>query len=705
MHKRSRVLVVGGGPVGLSTALLLEKVFNVPTRIVERKRSPTQHPQAHFMNLRTMEVFYATIPAFHDRLLAQAASSKLWRDFIYCTGFGKDREIARIDQFGPCIPRGINDNGNSNGEDLRKSLSALSPTQFLHLPQNRFETILNDFLEENGSFVDRGVELESLKLPTDILSAPEVTLRHLDSNKLEHRSYDYVVGADGAHSLVRQLCDIDMIGTNNLQSIANVHFTSKALLEAARENPAMLYFMFNKKVVGVLIAHDLNKGEWVLQIPYFPPQESIPWDFSPAQCRDIVHSMLPVNVTVDADDIKILSVGHWHMGLRVAKQYDAGNQRVFLVGDAAHQFPPAGGFGMNTGLQDAHNLAWKLGLAIQVNDRDSTVGLDAAVFLKSYGRERRLIAQSNSQLSLRNVARTMKIPRALNLSYDNAQTLSKFINSTPLHFFSLHTQRAIAKQIMQVGKLHLGLFDEAKKAGGIGSSLGNWMRASVQDIVTRRQTLSMLFYHFDIGFSYDTISWSARAKYLMKDSALDKSAEFDTEVGCGGSIIYSPTFRVGERFPHFWCNYDNAKVSSHDMMRIVLQTKNVAKDVSNVQFVLVVGRRDAAKIISSCLFPASPAVKKYVSLVVLLSGADTGLEKIDDAVAEAKRVSTFNSILLWQVIEDESDNKAWATFMESKAVALVRPDGHIGALWKSEELDVITGELLTQSIHRAVQLT
>lgn len=64
-----------------------------------------------------------------------------------------------------------------------------------------------------------------------------------DTNTLEEASYDYVVGADGAHSLVRQLCGIDMVGTRNLQSIANVHFTSKALSEAARENPAMLYFV------------------------------------------------------------------------------------------------------------------------------------------------------------------------------------------------------------------------------------------------------------------------------------------------------------------------------------------------------------------------------------------------------------------------------------------------------------------------------
>ena len=75
--RKPRVLVVGGGPVGLATACMLEKLYDVPTRVIERQRRPTGHPQAHFLNLRTMEVLYATMPAFHDRLLAYAAPSAL----------------------------------------------------------------------------------------------------------------------------------------------------------------------------------------------------------------------------------------------------------------------------------------------------------------------------------------------------------------------------------------------------------------------------------------------------------------------------------------------------------------------------------------------------------------------------------------------------------------------------------------------------
>ncbi|KAG7386394.1 hypothetical protein PHYPSEUDO_000323 [Phytophthora pseudosyringae] len=707
--QKPRVLVVGGGPVGLATAFMLEKLYNVPTRVVERQRSPTSHPQAHFINLRTMEVIYAAMPEFHDRLLAQAAPSVLWRDYVYCTGMGKAREIARVDQFGPCIPRDTVEQATANGDSLRKSLAALSPTQFLHFPQNRFETLLDEFLAENDVRVERGVELEGLKLPTDGCATPEVTLRHLDTNRLEQESYDYVVGADGAHSLVRQLCGIDMAGTRNLQSIANVHFTSKALSEAARENPAMLYFVFNKDVVGILIAHDLNQGEWVFQIPFFPPQESIPWDFSTAQCKEIVRHILPKNAKVSDDDINILSAGQWRMGARVAKQYDAGKQRVFLVGDAAHQFPPAGGFGMNTGLQDTHNLVWKLALAIQAKAENTTAGaggIDTQTLLKSYGRERQLIAKTNTQFSLSNVARTMKIPQALNVSHDNAQTLAKIINSAPMQLLPLHAQREIAQRIMRVGKMPLGLLDEAKDAGGAGSALGDRMRASVQDIVTRRKALGMMFYHFDIGFSYDAPSWAARAKKLMADPALDESVQFRTEVGDGDGITYSPAFRVGERFPHFWCtSEENVKVSTYDMMLLAVQSDKSSEEVGNVQFVLVVGGRDAAELISACSSPASPTVAKHVTLVVLRSSADGDSAKADAAIAEAQKSSPFGSVLSWQVVEVENDDKAWGSFMGSKAAALVRPDGHVGALWETDDLADLSGAALTQSIQQAVQLS
>uniref|UniRef100_M4BTG6 FAD-binding domain-containing protein n=1 Tax=Hyaloperonospora arabidopsidis (strain Emoy2) TaxID=559515 RepID=M4BTG6_HYAAE len=634
---------------------MLEKLYDVPTRVIERQRRPTGHPQAHFLNLRTMEVLYATMPAFHDRLLAYAAPSAL--------GWAKLERLRALTS----IPRDTVQEAVAAGDSLRTSLKALSPTQFLHFPQNRFETLLDTFLAENEVQIERGIELEELVLPSDgsAMQQAQVTLRRLDTNTLEEGSYDYVIGADGAHSLVRQLCGIDMVGSSNLQSIANVHFTSKALSKAARENPAMLYFV----------------------------------------CKEIICRVLPKNVKVSDNDINILSAGQWRMGARVAKQYDAGKQRVFLVGDAAHQFPPAGGFGMNTGLQDAHNLVWKLALAIQKNSEyPSADRVDSRALLQSYGRERLQIAKINTQVSLRNVARIMKIPQALHVSHDHAQMLAKFINSAPMQLLPLRAQREIAQQIMRVGKMPLGLLDEAENVDGPGSMLGSRMRGRVQDIVTHRKSIGMLFYHFDIGYSYDARSWAARAKKLMEDTALDRSAEFRTENGVGDDTIYSPTFRVGERFPHFWCTCNGAKVSTHDMTRLAMQESSSDEGTKNVQFVLVVGGLYAAQVTHLCSTPTAPEVAKHVSLVFLRSCADGNSAQVDTAIAKAQTSLVFNSVLSWQVDQEES-NEIRASFVDSHVAALVRPDGHIGALWKAGGSDVITGTMLMQSMQQAVELS
>ncbi|TYZ62433.1 hypothetical protein PybrP1_008675 [[Pythium] brassicae (nom. inval.)] len=696
-----RVLVVGGGPVGLATGYLLDRVFGVPTRVVERQEQPTTHPQAHFLNLRTMEVLLAAAPAFHDRLLASAAPSDLWRDYIYCTGF-------------------------------------------LHFPQNRFEAMLSEFLRESGMHVERGVELVDLKVRAG--DRPSVSLRHWHvpttsqlrhvgaSHETEHAAFDFVIGADGASSLVRQLCGVDMAGALNLQSIVNVHFTSKALSEAARENPAMLYFVFNKDVIGVLIAHDLSRGEWVFQIPFFPPQESVERDFSTRQCLDLIKRILPTDaggqqhVATD-DDAQILSVGQWRMSARVAKQFDV-RRRVFLVGDAAHQFPPAGGLGMNTGVQDAHNLAWKLALAIQQQDAAATAfptaaaaaaaatttttttkdAVDAPALLRSYERERQHVAKLNTQLSLRNVERTMKVPNALNVSHHNAKLLTQLVNAAPLRFLPLQLQRDAVQGIMKVGKAPLALLD-----GGAASAVGGFMRAQVQRLVAARASLGMLFYHFDVGFSYATSSgWGERAKALMQDPALDRSALFEAAAAAAapesreaapraGDLVYTPRFCVGERFPHFWValpardaergagmggGHGDAALERRESTLVLgrrvmeLQRHDA---LGSVLFLLVVDSTRLQDADGSWLLEGdaearggSSLLKQHVALVVL--DDDSGSEQAARSQTLCEG-DAFASVHRWRIAADAPSRSKWREFRARHSAALVRPDGHVGFLW------------------------
>ncbi|KAF1327967.1 Polyketide hydroxylase, partial [Globisporangium splendens] len=664
------VLVVGGGPVGLAMGYMLENVFGVRTRIVERQMQPTTHPQAHFLNLRTMEVLQTVMPGFHDQLLAHAAPSELWRDYIYSTGVGNVREFARIDQFGPCIPR-----ASSSGTSLLNALDSISPTQFLHFPQNRFEAMLSNFLAQSGMHVERGMELVDLKVADD--EGVNVRLCNTKSNELEQARFDYVIGADGAHSLVRQLCDIDMAGALNLQSIVNVHFTSKALSAAAKENPAMLYFVFNADVIGVLIAHDLKRDEWVFQIPYFPPQERLDLDFSAKKCHQIIRHVLPLHQRgrVAADDATILSVGQWRMSARVAKQYDV-QRKVFLVGDAAHQFPPAGGLGMNTGIQDAHNLAWKLALEIQQQQQNElSTRVNTSTLLRSYETERQHIAKLNTQLSLRNVERTMKIPNALNVSHNNAKLLAKLVNSAPLRYLPLPMQRDFIQNIMKVGKAPLGLLDAASNV------IGDHMRRQVQQIVEARTSLGMLFYHFDIGFSYKASEWGPRAKQLMQDPALDQSALFEP-LRSGRSDenrIFTPEFQVGVRFPHFWVS-QQGEASRERISTLSLAPQSMKRLENNkALYVLVVDaakwRNDGTAMKQFMKDTHNESLLKHVALVILEF-------KDEGNMVEVEASMCFASVALWRVASNDTfSHRKWEEFTDRNAAALIRPDGHIGFVW------------------------
>lgn len=153
----------------------------------------------------------------------------------------------------------------------------------------------------------------------------------------------------------------------DLQNFVNVHFRSKEmgqLMRAAGEC-GMLYFLYNEDIISVLVCHDIQQGEFVLQIPYYPAVHDFKKDFTLAKCHEMVkqsllsHEVLKNHSNVDID---IINTNTWRMEGLVATRMQ--NRRkdpnIFLAGDSAHAFPPSGGFGMNAGIADAQNLAHKI---------------------------------------------------------------------------------------------------------------------------------------------------------------------------------------------------------------------------------------------------------------------------------------------------------------------------------------------------------
>ena len=161
--------------------------------------------------------------------------------------------------------------------------------------------------------------------------------------------------------------------------------------------------------------------------PWDPDRESVA-DYSEDACADIVRRALGT----DAHPFAVRTIRTWTMTAQVAERYR--ERRMFLVGDAAHRFPPTGGLGLNTGVQDAHNLAWKIA-AVET-------GWASDALLETYEVERRPIAQRNADVSLQNALRLGEVYQAL--ASGESDALRAAIANQAEHFDMLGLQLGFA---------------------------------------------------------------------------------------------------------------------------------------------------------------------------------------------------------------------------------------------------------------------
>ena len=216
--------------------------------------------------------------------------------------------------------------------------------------------------------------------------------------------------------------------------------------------------------------------------------------------------------------MEVRSVRAWTMSAEVADRFVTGNSRVVLCGDAAHRFPPAGGFGMNTGIQDAHALAWRIATWRAVDAASSTMRLGEepgdserarlgedpdvvlARLMRSYEHERRPVAVGNTRLSVANFDRVLEVPAALGLPPAAANVLVATVPSW-LPFNSDVVRAGLAVGRAQCGSLLVG-----------DNPVGNARRAAVAEMCDRSKggaagaeggTLRLQFPAEDLGFGYD----------------------------------------------------------------------------------------------------------------------------------------------------------------------------------------------------------
>ncbi|MDQ2942849.1 MAG: FAD-dependent monooxygenase, partial [Candidatus Dormibacteraeota bacterium] len=189
----------------------------------------------------------------------------------------------------------------------------------------------------------------------------------------------YLVAADGSKSFVRESLGVGMTGAGVLGHTISVHFSAPLKRHLPRK-PNFLQFVQNESVFGIFIATD-GDARWVFAVPYDPDQGQSPDSFTPQRAAELVRK----GAGLPDLEVEVAGIVPWTMQADSAACWRLGN--VFLAGDAAHRMTPAGGLGMNTGIQDVHNLCWKLAAVLQ--------GRAGSDLLDTYELERRPVAEYN----------------------------------------------------------------------------------------------------------------------------------------------------------------------------------------------------------------------------------------------------------------------------------------------------------------------
>lgn len=363
---RTPVLISGGGPVGLSLALMLSR-FGIRSLLVNDRETTTQHPKLDVVNCRSMEIFRqyglaeviraAGNPQRANQYSAFAASAKgpyytvmSDRHLIY-------QPVSRARQM-------IRD-----CEDGSLPLESMQRIAQMHL-----EPVLLGAAQADPNIEVRfGWRLYGFEQYEDRVVA---MVQSIDGRLSQNVTAQYLIGCDGPNSRIRNFMNIDYDGTRDLiGELFIIHLKSDEIagLYPNRE-PYWHTWISRPGFSGLLVSPDAGRNDYVLHRPFAPrPQETL---------ESIIDAALGTKLRYE-----IVQSGPWRPQFLVAESFGRG--RVFLAGDATHQYMPTGGLGMNTGIAEAHNLAWKLAAALQ--------GWAGPALLASYESERLPVARRNRE--------------------------------------------------------------------------------------------------------------------------------------------------------------------------------------------------------------------------------------------------------------------------------------------------------------------
>jgi 2-polyprenyl-6-methoxyphenol hydroxylase-like FAD-dependent oxidoreductase len=350
------VLIVGGSLVGLSAALFLNW-HGVSTLNVERHGSTAIHPRAGHFHLRTLELFRQV---GLEQVIVEASHEQ----------FGRGGGINAVESLaGKEIAQYI--------ADLNAGVDTFSPSKRLFLSQQRLEPLIRSRAEELGAALRYSMELVSFDQDDTGVTA---VMKDIATGEQSTVRASYMIAADGNRSPIRETLGIDTSGPGHLSDSITIYF--KANLEPyVRDREHGVIYVFNKELRGFFRLEKAAQSGFLvvstLGDTTIPGARDVASGITKERCIALLRSAIGA-----ADlEVEILDVAVWKAHAVTAARFRSG--RVFLAGDAAHVMPPSGGFGGNTGIHDAHNIAWKLSLVCR--------GIASDGLLDTYDMERRPI--------------------------------------------------------------------------------------------------------------------------------------------------------------------------------------------------------------------------------------------------------------------------------------------------------------------------
>lgn len=332
------MLIVGGGPAGLTTATALAQ-YGVEHVLVNKYEGTAHTPRAHIVNQRTVEIMRHL--GCEDNLLAVATPQEMMRHNLWVENL-MGREVARLDAWG-------------TGADRFADYTSSSPSPMANCAQTVFEPMLLQVAKRSGSDVWFGHEFLGFERQGDGFVS---TVRQRSTGDEMVIRSRHLVGADGARSKVLDLAGLTVEGRAAISHAVNIWFRADLSKYLADRPGVLTWFVPSENTARLqlltLICHK-PFTEFVLVARYDPNVDDLStWDLGR------VRLYVETAVGAAVPDLELLGIAGWQVNGLVAPRYSTNG--VHCMGDAVHRHPPTNGLGLNMSVADAYNLAWKLAL-------------------------------------------------------------------------------------------------------------------------------------------------------------------------------------------------------------------------------------------------------------------------------------------------------------------------------------------------------